>query len=181
MDELEIILIFLFIVFITILIVTYKQLISLNKEISYLPKEIKRDLQNSHPLIGESIHDVGPGNWDIVKKDVIIQFASPSCASCHSAVEELIEANKLYNTDIYVVVMPSEDNKESSNFIEKYKDLVTILPYSREVTEIMNITQFPTFIIVNKEGIISLVTVLIKKLDYFMIQMLKTHGDTNEV
>lgn len=172
--------ILLFIVFITMLICTFKQYIFLNNEISYLPQEIKLDLENNHPLIGESIHTVGPNNWVIAPKNVIIQFVSPTCSSCHSTIEQVIEKNKLYRTEIYVVVMPTDDNKKSRDFIDKYKDIVNFLPYSSEVTEKMDIIQTPTLMIVDQKGVISLVTGFIKKLDYFMLEMVKIQGDNNE-
>lgn len=181
----EIILILMLIVFITVLTVTIKQFILLKNEISYLPQEIKQDLQNTHPLVGENIQSIIPEDWSIPLKGTIIQFASASCASCHSAVEQLIEDKKIYKMEHYVFVIPPEDNTKSrdqyKSFIGKYKDLVNILPYSKEVTEKMNITQFPTFIVVDQDGIISIVTVLIKKLNYFLMQKMKIQGDNNEL
>lgn len=175
------IIILLFIVFITMLAFTFKQYRVLNNEISYLPPEIKLDLQNNHPLVGESIHTLGPSNWVIPPKNVIIQFASPTCSSCHAAIEQLLVDNKVYKAEIHIVLMPTDDNKKSRNFIDMYKDLVNFLPYSSEFIEKMNIKQNPTFMVIDQEGEISLVTSLIKKLDYYMLEKVKIQGESNEL
>lgn len=175
----DVILVIATVCFSIITILSCYQYRSLQEELSYLPKE-KIDVQTEHPLVGENIKMIMPDSWSIPPRRSIIQVSLTSCSSCHSALEQLLKNNNRYNADHYVMSVAygngAEEKEKIEEFIDNYKNLVGILPYSQEFLEKVNISQYPTFVFVNQDGIIEIVTSLAERLDSFLTKQSRRKG-----
>ncbi|QSX23447.1 hypothetical protein [Priestia megaterium] len=157
--------------FFIIAILNLYQYRTLEEELGYLPKE-EINLQVKHPLVGENIETIMPHNWSLPSRRLIIQVSLTSCSSCHSALEQLLKNKNRYNAEYYVMSVAygnrAEEKKKMEEFIDNYKNLVGILPYSQEFLEKADISQYPTFLFINQDGIIEMITSLAGKLDSFL-------------
>ncbi|QSF35852.1 hypothetical protein ICR95_25600 (plasmid) [Priestia megaterium] len=158
--------------FFILLIFNFCQYRALNIELSYLPNIEANVEQLEHSLMGEDIRTIMPHNWNIPSKRLIIQVSLTSCSSCHVALEQLLKNKNKYKAEYYVMSVASGNRDEEKNkikeFIYQYKDSVKTLPYSKEFLDRADISQYPTFIFINHDGKIEMVTSLAGKLHSFL-------------
>lgn len=101
----------------------------------------------AHPLENSYLKKEIPKiTWQI-DSPYIFYFATPKCSHCHSELEYLIELQNCFGKVPARVFLPVED-KNTSDFINKYKELVEIevIPYS-EIADKIN--SFPTIALID--------------------------------
>ena len=110
------------------------------------------------PLKSFHLTDLNNKKWDskeLLGKAIIINFWFTACKPC---IQEMIYLNKLVeeNKDSSVVfIAPAPENEaQIKKFLKKYVFDYNITPSSTDYISSMNIENFPTHLVVDKEGII---------------------------
>jgi thiol-disulfide isomerase/thioredoxin len=114
----------------------------LKKELIFL-QPVEASLYK-HPLENSYLNTEIPNiNWKIDSPHIIF-FATPTCSSCHSALESFIDLQERHGKVPLKVILPLE-NENSYKFFDKYKKTVDIeLTYYSQIP----IKRFPTIIII---------------------------------
>ena len=117
----------------------------------------KNSLVNK-PVKSFHLTDLNGKKWnskDLSGKTVVINFWFTACKPC---IQEMIYLNKLVeeNKDSSVVfIAPAPENEtQIKKFLKKYAFEYNITPSSTDFISAMNIENFPTHLVVDKEGII---------------------------
>lgn len=110
------------------------------------------------PLKSFHLTDLNNKKWDskdLRGKTIVINFWFTACKPC---IAEMIYLNKLVeeNKDSSVVfIAPAPENEaQIKKFLKKYSFEYNITPSSTDFIASMNIENFPTHLVVDKEGII---------------------------
>ncbi|HEU5168738.1 MAG TPA: TlpA disulfide reductase family protein [Chitinophagaceae bacterium] len=117
----------------------------------------KNSLLNK-PVKSFRLTDLNGRKWnskELSGKTVIINFWFTACKPC---IQEMIYLNKLVeeNKDSSVVfIAPAPENEtQIKKFLKKYAFEYNIIPSSTDFISAMNIENFPTHLVIDKEGII---------------------------
>ncbi|HEX6171491.1 MAG TPA: TlpA disulfide reductase family protein [Chitinophagaceae bacterium] len=116
----------------------------------------KNSLLNQ-PLQSFHLTDLNNKKWDLKAlrgKTIIINFWFTACKPC---IQEMPHLNKLVaaNKDSIVFIAPAPENEaQIKKFLRKYVFDYNITPSSTDFISSMNIENFPTHLVVDKEGII---------------------------
>lgn len=117
----------------------------------------KKSLLNK-PLKSFHLTDLNNKKWDskdLRGKTIVINFWFTACKPC---IEEMIYLNKLVgeNKDSNVVfIAPAPENEaQIKKFLKRYAFDYNITPSSSDFISKMEIENFPTHLVVDKEGII---------------------------
>jgi cytochrome oxidase Cu insertion factor (SCO1/SenC/PrrC family) len=112
----------------------------------------------NQPLKPFHLTDLNNKKWDskdLRGKTIVINFWFTACKPC---IAEMIYLNKLVeeNKDSSVVfIAPAPENEtQIKKFLKKYSFEYNITPSSTELIASMGIENFPTHLVVDKEGII---------------------------
>jgi len=112
----------------------------------------------NQPLKSFHLTDLNNKKWDskdLRGKTIVINFWFTACKPC---IAEMIYLNKLVeeNNDSSVVfIAPAPENEaQIKKFLKKYAFEYKITPSSTDFISSMNIENFPTHLVVDKEGII---------------------------
>ncbi|HJS54904.1 MAG TPA: TlpA disulfide reductase family protein [Chitinophagaceae bacterium] len=87
-------------------------------------------------------------------KVLVINFWFTACKPC---IQEIPHLNKLvaHNDDAVVFIAPAPENEtQIKKFLKKYSFDYCIIPSSLDYITAMNIENFPTHLVIDKEGII---------------------------
>ncbi|HEX6847722.1 MAG TPA: TlpA disulfide reductase family protein [Chitinophagaceae bacterium] len=117
-------------------------------------------LKNSlvgNPLTSFHLTDLDNNEWDLDKlkgKALVINFWFTACKPC---ILEMPYLNKLVadNKDSVVFIAPAPENEtQIKRFLKKYSFEYNIIPSAADFMTSMSIENFPTHLVVDKEGII---------------------------
>jgi thiol-disulfide isomerase/thioredoxin len=110
------------------------------------------------PVAAFNLVDINKNTWNTDKlkgKIIIINFWFTACNPC---IQEMPHLNKLVaeNKDSFVLfIAPAPENEtQVKKFLKKYAFDYNIIPSSTEFISAMDIKNFPTHLVVDKEGII---------------------------
>jgi peroxiredoxin len=110
------------------------------------------------PLKSFHLSDLNNKKWDSKElrgKTIVINFWFTACKPC---IQEMVYLNKLVeeNKDSSIVfIAPAPENEtQIKKFLKKYAFDYNITPSSTNFISSMNIENFPTHLVVDKEGII---------------------------
>jgi len=110
------------------------------------------------PVAAFNLVDINKNTWNTDKlkgKIIIINFWFTACNPC---IQEMPHLNKLVaeNKDSSVLfIAPAPENEtQVKKFLKKYAFDYNIIPSSTEFISAMDIKNFPTHLVVDKEGII---------------------------
>ena len=109
------------------------------------------------PLKSFHLTDLNNKKWnsnELKGKVLVINFWFTACKPC---IQEMPHLNKLVaeNKDSVVFLGPAPENEaQVKKFLKKYSFDYTIIPSSLDYINTMNIENFPTHLVVDKEGII---------------------------
>jgi cytochrome oxidase Cu insertion factor (SCO1/SenC/PrrC family) len=110
------------------------------------------------PVAAFNLVDINKNTWNTDKlkgKIIIINFWFTACNPC---IQEMPHLNKLVaeNIDSSVLfIAPAPENEtQVKKFLKKYAFDYNIIPSSTEFISAMDIKNFPTHLVVDKEGII---------------------------
>lgn len=110
------------------------------------------------PVSSFHLTDLNGKKWnskELSGKTVVINFWFTACKPC---IQEMIYLNKLVeeNKDSSVVfIAPAPENEtQIKKFLKKYQFEYNITPSSTDFISAMNIENFPTHLVIDKEGII---------------------------
>ena len=117
----------------------------------------KNSLLNK-PLKSFHLANLNNKKWDSKElrgKTIVINFWFTACKPC---IQEMIYLNKLVeeNKDSSVVfIAPAPENEtQIKKFLKKYAFEYNIIPSSTDFISALNIENFPTHLVIDKEGII---------------------------
>ncbi|HKC36987.1 MAG TPA: TlpA disulfide reductase family protein, partial [Chitinophagaceae bacterium] len=117
----------------------------------------KNSLLNK-PLKSFHLTDLNNKKWDSKElrgKTIVINFWFTACKPC---IQEMVYLNKLVqeNKDSSVVfIAPAPENEtQIKRFLKKYAFDYNITPSSTDFISAMNIENFPTHLVIDKDGII---------------------------
>lgn len=110
------------------------------------------------PVRSFHLTDLNGKKWnskELNGKTIVINFWFTACKPC---IQEMIYLNKLVeeNKDSSVVfIAPAPENEtQIKKFLKKYQFEYNITPSSTDFISAMNIENFPTHLVIDKEGII---------------------------
>lgn len=153
-----------------------KKLNSLKYELNYLPEPSD---EVHIPLLGEKIGHHLPF-LPIKSACTIIQFASPTCSSCSSAVEEMLMYSQKYSFPYYVLTYKDKANgwnqineEKYIKFVEKFNNAVQIYSASDELIKTLQVDQFPFIYVVNEDGVVIHGTSLVDSVNEFVKKLSK--------
>ena len=131
-----------------------------NDEVSLLQAKLnafKKGLLDK-PLKSFHLTDLNGKKWnskELIGKTIVINFWFTACKPC---IEEMIYLNKLVeeNKDSSVIfIAPAPENEtQIKKFLKKYAFEYNITPSSTDFISSMHIENFPTHLVVDKQGII---------------------------
>ncbi|MED5247482.1 hypothetical protein [Priestia sp. LL-8] len=160
-------------------ILTFSQLKQLNllkNELSYLSEPSE---EVHIPLLGENVTEYLP----FLQKGsmcTIVQFASPTCASCSAAVEEMLVYNQKYNVPYYVLTYRDKANGWNQNneekyikFVQKFEQSVEVHTASDQLIKDLQIEQFPFIYVINEDGVVIHGTSLVDSVEQFVKRLSK--------
>ncbi|BFH69451.1 MAG: hypothetical protein E6230_11425 [Paenibacillus dendritiformis] len=105
-------------------------------------------------FIGVNLSEYFPFPSGIGKAPAIVMFASPSCDVCHKELEKfLVQKHKTGACPPLFCFVEREDHKYE-RFIHEFEHQVPLIPVSKERLADLQISNFPTFFVVDSYGII---------------------------
>jgi peroxiredoxin len=127
------------------------------RALQYSKTEAFKNSLLNKPLKSFHLTDLNNKTWDLKElqgKTIVINFWFTACKPC---IQEMIYLNKLVeeNKDSSVVFIAPAPEKEAQikKFLKKYVFNYNITPSSSDFISSMNIENFPTHLVVDKEGI----------------------------
>lgn len=146
----------IFWVIIAILFIT--QLRKLNNKISLLPK-IEKNTKITYPLIGRSIFEFVPKlltGFQDTRNYLLIFISNKQCSNCKEEFNLLIPKYKELGSPFPLINLEYDSNSNEITIEEKEIDNVKyIFQYITEKqVEDLHIKNFPSYLIVNQNGII---------------------------
>lgn len=135
--------------------INLKYAFKLKKEISYLPSTSYSRF-NKHPLIGINIKEILHIR-QFKDKPFFILILSSTCPPCHQILEEVVHRSdhKKFPLICYV---SSYKQEKFNKIATKYSSVISLFPIESTDLNKLNINLFPTFLVVNKKGIVKNVT-----------------------
>ena len=115
----------------------------------------KNSLLN-RPLASFKLTDINNTTWTSEKLKgsvVVINFWFTGCKPC---IQEMPHLNQLVaeNTSVVFIAPAPENETQIKKFLKKYSFEYNIIPSSTEFITALNIENFPTHLVVDKDGII---------------------------
>ena len=124
----------------------------LKLEISYLPKSPNR-LKAMHISEGRAILEEVDLPGKLREKHVVLLVSSPTCHPCHEALTEFLELNERLDFPFACLVV-AERFEYYEKFLNDYRGRVEIVPIYERTLKRLGINKFPTFLVVDENGII---------------------------
>ncbi|ARU60701.1 hypothetical protein CBW65_06085 [Tumebacillus avium] len=138
---------------IILVVVVVLQLKKYNSAIALLPQKSQHGVKNRHPALGINLRDYVPAANQPPGKPLLVMASMPTCASCHSQLEEVLEALETQSTVRFMVLL-TEGEPGFESFLEKYQSVVPIITAPRQTMMNLYIFSFPTFIFLDDSGVI---------------------------
>ena len=127
------------------------------RALQYAKIEAFKNSLLNQPLKPFHLTDLNNTKWDLKGlrgKTIIINFWFTACKPC---IQEMPHLNKLVaaNKDSIVFIAPAPENEvQIKKFLKKYTFDYNIIPSSIDLITTMNIENFPTHLVVDRDGII---------------------------
>ncbi|WP_010490977.1 TlpA family protein disulfide reductase [Paenibacillus elgii] len=84
----------------------------------------------------------------------IVMFASPSCDVCHHELEKLLALKQKTGFSIPILCFVEREDRNYETFIQEFDNRLPLLPAEKETLIELQISSFPSFFIVDSNGII---------------------------
>lgn len=130
----------------------YAQLQRLVREITFLP-EHSRQMNISRPILGKNLWTTFSVQGDPGDNYTVVQIASPTCAPCHQSLEDFLQANQAFGLGFLCLVENSEP-EFADMFIAQYSPLANVRAVEADLLMDAQIMRFPTFLVVDSNGIV---------------------------
>lgn len=143
-------LIFLYILVVISLVYLYFLMKKLKTEIGYLPQigqKIKSKFKGLNITNSLKLPDY------LKHKPSIVMIVSSTCYPCHIQLEEFTNKYLKYKNR-FVCFTTNEDQLTYNSILNKYEKYFTIYPLSKELVDRLNITAFPTILLLNSDGVV---------------------------
>lgn len=135
--------------------INLKNTFKLKKEISYLPSTSYNRF-NKHPLVGSNIKKIL--HIRQFKDDpFFIMILSPTCPPCHQTLEQVVQTGNHRRFPL-ICYVSSNTQEEFKKLASKYSGIINLFPITNTDLNKLNINLFPSFLVVNKKGIVKKVT-----------------------
>jgi cytochrome oxidase Cu insertion factor (SCO1/SenC/PrrC family) len=130
-----------------------KELMALKKKI----EQFRKNLINKH-ISDFKLTDLSNKKWnskDLKEKVVVINFWFTSCEPCIHEMPFLNETVAAYKDKAVVFLAPApEKDAQVKKFLQRFQFDYNIIPAAIDFIDKMNIENFPTHLIIDKQGII---------------------------
>jgi len=91
-------------------------------------------------------------------KPVILYFFAPWCSVCHTCIsnlEELLQESKAEDLQIFAIALDYEQEKDVIDFVKERHLTFPVLLGNEKLKQDYKIPAYPTYYILNKEGVVS--------------------------
>ncbi|CAJ1004262.1 MULTISPECIES: hypothetical protein [Bacillales] len=150
----------------------------LKMEISFLPQARYRSkpIQQS---VGKSIGDMLALPAAVKDKISVLLVSSPTCPPCHEALSEFLRENERWQLP-FACITEADEAEYFQKFYDDYNRFVDIIPFYRKNLKRLGITKFPTFLVINQEGVVLREFLLVPYLMKYLAQTIGKTGAGNE-
>lgn len=144
-----------------------RKILSIHKEILIFSKADRHRNLTEDPLYGLNVNGILPMPEYFRSKSKVIIIVDPTCNSCLTEIDEFINDN--HNQTIpFICYVTNENNNAYNLFIEKYRNLTTLVTININLLIKLNIVYSPVILVVDSTGIIIRVESLMRKiLEYY--------------
>lgn len=141
----------------------YKMPDNVSENISATIKSIAYYAYKNHQMQGKTITgfnftDIEGNKFDSINtkgKTVVLKFWFIKCGACVAEMPELNELVKKYeNNNVLFLSFAFDTKKEIQQFLTTQVFKYKVVAENRDLVKTLNITSFPTHVIINKDGII---------------------------
>ncbi|MGG1662590.1 hypothetical protein [Brevibacillus sp. NRS-1366] len=140
----------------------------LKREVSILPEPRQMHIKNK--WMGNSIHEIVDLPETVKARHAVLLISSPTCPPCHEALADFLNQNK--RLQIPFTCLAEADHVEYYEmFCHDYGEQAEIVPIKKELLKRLGIKRFPTFLVIDNNGIILRDFLLVHYLIKFVEQM----------
>lgn len=141
--------------FISILIININKFKIFKENVALLSPNIEKN--EGDPFLEILREKININEWIILpskyqNQKVIIQFARSGCIPCHQGLQKFIKLNKNVGAP-FICLLTSEDEESKKQFINEFPS-ITIISVNQELIEALKINLFPTYLMIDEQGII---------------------------
>jgi hypothetical protein len=127
------------------------------KEISRLPKFTHQGFRPAHPIEGSpaaQIETIVPLPSDVLQGPSVIVVVSTTCPYCRQHLEEFAERFLPKNPVPAVCLVTEVGHYPVDVYVKLYGQLFPMIPITEEMARTMQVGEFPSFLLVDANGII---------------------------
>ncbi|USG67269.1 hypothetical protein NDK47_08345 [Brevibacillus ruminantium] len=126
----------------------------LNQQVSYLPEAPTQGKNNQpHPIIGKNLWNELSIESTSVEGYRIVMISSPTCGACHHSLDYFFEKSGDKNTGFLCLTEDSEPEYARA-FMADYSKKTTVLLVDANTLINLQMTIFPTFLVLESNGIV---------------------------
>ncbi|MGF9912977.1 hypothetical protein ABEX47_20265 [Paenibacillus ehimensis] len=136
----------------------FRQLLSYQtcrKEIEYFADQVVSfAFLKLKAFIGMNLREYFPFPSEFDEAPAIVIFASPSCDVCHHELEKLLALKQKTGCSIPILCFVERNDRNYETFIQEFDNRLSLLPADKETLIELQISSFPSFFIVDSNGVI---------------------------
>ncbi|WP_289142823.1 hypothetical protein [uncultured Brevibacillus sp.] len=141
----------------------------MRREVSYLP-ELPHQMNMDNKRVGSNVHKIIDLCETVTGTHAVLMISLPTCRPCHDSLSEFLQQNKRLQIPFACLTM-ADEGEYYQMFCHDYGAQVEILPINETQLKRMGVNRFPTFLIIDNNGIILREFILVEYLIRYIEQM----------